>query len=219
MVLFCDIKNFVKNIQLIWRKNKMKNATVKVNIDGKSYLGIRNAADSVGLTYNQIVNCYKKNDGGTFVIDGKTISFGTRRKHLHTSRCCGVKCITTGKIYDSITEASKDAHAKLWTMSVKMQETGKFIDKKGHEYIRLQEMKKRTNNSYCVKTSTVRPVKSYTHKTAKVTPSAKTEIMSSNNLLLDTAIGSIKTGAVNLMKLKKYNEASSLLNILANLDK
>lgn len=57
-----------------------------------------------------------------------------------SKRACKVQCVETGKIFSSISEAARHLNVQTWTMSLKMEKAGKFIDKKGNTYIRLKPM-------------------------------------------------------------------------------
>lgn len=62
------------------------------------------------------------------------------------SKYCKVLQVNTGKIFKTIKEASEYAGVDSWTMSVKMEVAGSFIDKNGNEYKRLSPMI--TKNKY-----------------------------------------------------------------------
>lgn len=59
---------------------------------------------------------------------------------------CKVICITTGQEFDTIDAAARFAGAKRWTMGVKMETAGGFIDSEGREYRRESPME--TKNQY-----------------------------------------------------------------------
>jgi len=68
------------------------------------------------------------------------------RKPSHKKQSCPVYCETTGILYGTITEAARAAHADGWTMSLKMSNAGKYIDKDGNVYTRQKPMV--TKNHY-----------------------------------------------------------------------
>ena len=57
-----------------------------------------------------------------------------------------VTCITTGKVFKSISAAARAACAKMWTMSYKMDKAGSFVDSLGRKYTREKPMI--TKNNY-----------------------------------------------------------------------
>lgn len=59
---------------------------------------------------------------------------------------CPVICETLNKRFFSIKDAAKFAKVNNWTMSVKMETAGQFIDKEGNVYKRLKPMI--TKNAY-----------------------------------------------------------------------
>lgn len=67
---------------------------------------------------------------------------------------CGVTCVTNGKHFESILKASRYAGCNNWTMGLKMDIAGKFVDSLGRIYVRETPMK--TKNKYSAKTATVR---------------------------------------------------------------
>ena len=123
-----------------------------IEIDGKVYNSIKEAAEKYG--FNATYLCRLISDGKT-EYKNKTIKVlpaketkKSYKKAKDSCRACPVKCITTNEIFTSISEAAKSAKAKMWTMSLKMEKAGKFIDKEGKEYIRLAPMKSKDLSVY-----------------------------------------------------------------------
>ena len=127
-----------------------------------------------------------------------------------------VKCLETGKIYPSIGAIAKKLGVNMWTMSVKMEETGKFIDKQGNSYVRLSPMVKRVDHSYGFKTSSI--VRNI-HRN-KVEKSVKpVETVSSTPSKKDLIVQNLVKSASLLTDTKNYSQAAQVLNILSEFDK
>ena len=62
------------------------------------------------------------------------------RKSKKDKRNCPVICETLNRKFKTITAASKFAGVNEWTMGLKMQTAGQFIDKNGNVYKRLKPM-------------------------------------------------------------------------------
>lgn len=138
-----------------------------------------------------------------------------QRRNSEETKRVPVKCITTGKIYSSITEAAKDANVHMWTMSLKMENTGKFVDKNKNEYIRLKPMVQRTNRKYVgfgtssIERNVVR---------GKNTVSETSVIDKKIELSQDEMITQSLLKSANLLATsKKYKQAANVFEILANL--
>lgn len=126
-----------------------------------------------------------------------------------------VKCLETGKIYPSITSIAKKLGLNMWTMSVKMEETGKFIDKNGNTYVRLKPMVKRTDTSYGMKSSSVTR-ELHRHKN---NVSSLTSNVISTPSTKDLIIQNLVKSATLLTDNKNYTQAAQVLNILSEFDK
>lgn len=127
-----------------------------------------------------------------------------------------VKCLETGKIYPSIGAIARELGINMWTMSVKMEETGKFIDKQGKSYVRLSPMVKRTNNTYGFKTSSItRDI----HRNKKM--ESTVDVLNTPTQLSkkDIIIQSLVKSANLLTDTKNYSQAAQVLNILNDFDK
>lgn len=69
-----------------------------------------------------------------------TKGYQSPKKTRKDKRNCPVFCETLNKKFKTISAASKFAGVNGWTMGVKMQTAGQFIDKKGNVYKRLKPM-------------------------------------------------------------------------------
>lgn len=79
----------------------------------------------------------------------------TRAKKIKKAdkRACPVICETNNKRFKTITAAAKYAKANSWTMGMKMDVHGRFVDKLGNVYKRLKPMV--TKNVYNDKFDTI----------------------------------------------------------------
>lgn len=68
------------------------------------------------------------------------------KKAKNDKRNCPVICETLNRKFKTITAAAKHAHVNEWTMGLKMQTAGQFVDKEGNVYKRLKPMN--TNKVY-----------------------------------------------------------------------
>ena len=130
-----------------------------------------------------------------------------------SKRACPVLCETTGKMYPTIAAAARAAEANSWTMGIKMETTGKFIDKDGNTYVRTRPMVSKEGVSYNNKYSEmVRSVKHYIKK--KVDTSNNVE-----NKNESFEYSTLEKMAIDLISKKRYKEASTLCTVLNDLMK
>ena len=125
-----------------------------------------------------------------------------------------VKCLDTGKIYNTISEAARDAKIHMWTMSLKMEKNGKFIDKNGNTYVRLKPMVQRTNRQYCAGPANVSRTLIRTGKNTSQAATTKQVIISQEDMITQTLIKSANLLATS----KKYSQAADVFHILASLN-
>ena len=130
-----------------------------------------------------------------------------------TKRACPVLCETTGKMYPTITAAAKVAEVSSWTMSLKMETTGKFIDKDGNTYVRTRPMVSKEGISYSNKYSEViRPFQRYIEKKVDISNDVE-------NKTERFAYSTLEKTAVDLISKKRYKEASAICTVLNDLMK
>lgn len=133
----------------------------KITLNGKCFNSVMAAAKYFKVSYayfNKLVN-----------HDPEALDRLINKEAVNNRRGgtpCGVTC-SDGTTFKSIRDASKHANAKMWTMSLKMETTGKFVDKNGNEYYRNSPMRKRSDREYSCKTSTVRDIKEHVRQSIK----------------------------------------------------
>lgn len=202
-----------------------------VIVDGQTYLSVKDAATKLKLNSTSLYNALH-NGQNTFlghkierslktVAEYRAEQIAEQNKIKATvalsKKRCPVKCTSTGKLYGSISEAAREAGVHMWTMSIKMESTGKFIDKAGKEYVRLKPMQQHTNRDYGCKYSEVtRDIKHYTKKSTTkpvvsqvIVPEVKQEV--------ETVESSLLKSATLLSNAKNYTQAANVYNILASL--
>lgn len=129
-----------------------------------------------------------------------------------------VKCLETGKIYDSITALSKEVGKSSWTLGLKMHSAGKYVDKDGHTYIRLQPMKTRRN--YPVQHSpeiVERENGHHSHKKAVVEaikPSIEEILPAIEQQSTPSMFIAVENVAKELISKQQYEKASIILSAL-----
>lgn len=189
----------------------------KVRIGYKCFESIHEAAKSFGCSYLAMLKRFKAEGelkNNILTLD----SFELRRtkKNLYRKgpRGCHVLCTTTNKEYDSISAIAKAIGVDSWTMGLKMEKAGKFIDKNGNEYIRLTAMN--TNRDYPKqRPDLARSIVRSKQSTNKKVENA--EIKANNTLT--NAIDSIRKIAIEHIQNGSYAEASNLLEALTLLNK
>ena len=128
-------------------------------------------------------------------------------------RACPVLCETTGKMYSTIMAAAKAARAHPWTMSLKMETTGKFIDKDGNTYVRTKPMMSKEGITYSNKYSEmIRQVRPYIKKTVDISDNIESKTESFSYSALEKI-------AIDLISKKHYKEASAICTVLNDLMK
>lgn len=145
------------------------------------------------------------------ITSNTTVQTNSKAKN---NKSVPVKCMTTEKIYNSISEAAKDAGTNMWTMSLKMEQCGKFIDKNGNVYIRLKPMVQRTTRKYSAGPANVSRVYTHNVKNESVNETTKNEEVSLEDKIVQTLIESANL----LASAKKYSKAADVFNILASLE-
>lgn len=205
----------------------MRKPSVKIKIDNKLFIGIGNAAKYLGVKYQTIADAFKL---GRKEINGHSIErLDTPLKRakskikIKMKHSCPVLCTTTGKKYDSISDAARALNLDSWTIGLKMAKAGKFIDNNGNVYIRekpanykreypkqqpimLQEKKAFAKRS--------RPsIKKAVEKISKIKSPEKINV--SNTFLSNSEEETLQNVISGMIKAKQYNEASVLLKVLA----
>ena len=216
-------------------------------VDGKTFLSVKEAAAAYKLNptslYQALHNGQTKHCGYKICYSVKTVEAYRKEQAMLNKTTtttapttavtlakkkerCPVKCLTTGKHYPSISAAAKELGIHMWTMSIKMEDTGKFIDKNGNEYIRLKPMNKITDRTYNTKYSNItRDIRPYTKKTKNkqnivtpVQPVVITPVIPIKSKQSEVVSSLLKSASL-LVDNKNYSQAASIYNILADFDK
>lgn len=116
-----------------------------IDVNGKIFRSLSQAAKYIRISTSRLSELLKNKK--EFMYDNFRIQeINKPKKPKPRSKYCKVLQVNTGKIFNTISEASKYAGVDSWTMSVKMEVAGSFIDKNGNEYKRLSPMI--TKNKY-----------------------------------------------------------------------
>lgn len=201
------------------RKRKIKISVDNVPFDSVAEVAqlcdIKRATLYWCLSHNdkvKTVNGYKLECLGDHTFNLTKTDKSTTKESRHAVK---VKCLETGKVYPSIGAIAKKLGVNMWTMSVKMEETGKFIDKQGNSYVRLSPMIKRVDHGYGFTTSSI--TRDIQRKQVEV---SKTSVpVKSTVTIHDTIIQSLVKSASLLTDTRNYAQAAQVLNILNDFDK
>jgi len=134
-------------------------------------------------------------------------------------KACKVIC-SDGTVYNSIEQASKAAGVSGWTMGVKMETAGSFVDKNGNSYTRERPMETknvyRNTGNYMKKP---RQVKSTTVYTKPIVENIQpiTETPAANNTNAADAKQVLKEQSIKFIQQNDYNTAKVLLDIIDKL--
>ena len=135
---------------------------------------------------------------------------------------CPVYCETLNKTFKSIKEAAQFAKADNWTMSIKMDVAGQFVDKEGNVYKRLKPMD--TKNTYRNTGAALQKIfknKKSHSKQLNLIPTVnevkvekKVEVPNSMTLIKEV----LKENAMTFLSLDQYSQAKKNLDALASLE-
>ena len=210
----------------------MKKAKIFINVNDNFKGSVKEAAEFCNINYTSLYAALshkqktfkgyniKKLGNNQFFLETREpkLNFSTSKtKKIHKT-AVPVKCLETNTIYPSINAAAKSCNEHMWTMSVKMEETGKFIDKAGNTYIRLAPMIKRTNHTYGTKFSGItREIKPYTKNNKIENTNSISNVPA--NTTRNEIINNLVKSATLLTANKNYTEAAQVLTILSTFDK
>lgn len=182
---------------------------IRVRIGMKCYESMRDAARAFGCSYLAMLKRFKSE--GQVKNNILSLDSFELRHTAKANKCgkvgCPVRCITTGKEYSCISKAAKAIGVNSWTMGLKMEKAGKFIDNNGNEYIRLVPMQ--TNRDYpdtpanIVKERNVKSIKKHIVK-----------VVEEKNTSLEQALEIIKNEAIAKIKAGSYQEATKYIDAL-----
>lgn len=134
---------------------------------------------------------------------------------------CKVFCETTGKVYPSIKAAAKELGVNCWTMGVKMDVKGQFVDKQGNVYKRERPMESR--NVYFTKTDSLqnwnkvnqKPNKDvYKQSETKPEQTVMAEVLKPQATTENIAVKVLKEQAINFVNNGDYATAKTLLETI-----
>lgn len=194
----------------------MIQSKICVKIDGQHFDSIKAGAESLNCKPYLLYNCYA---GGKTTYNGHNLEF-TRTdgalfqiKKAKQSRhyTCPVLCTTTGVKYSSISAAAKVANCHNWTMGLKMEKAGKFIDKNGNEYIRERPMN--SSRTYPAQTPTVEKEVPFMNRKSNSVVSNTISASTLSNLNSEE-VKVLKSITTNLINSNQYNEAKLMIDIL-----
>lgn len=120
----------------------MSRTPKQVYVDGVKYNKCIDAEVALNLPRSGLSHALQH---GKTIYHGHKIELASNnitktKNKRHDSRTVKVLCVTTGKRYNRLKDASKAARCNPWTMSVKMETAGQFIDSLGNVYKRLTPM-------------------------------------------------------------------------------
>jgi len=124
-------------------------------------------------------------------------------------RNCPVICETLNKKFKTITAAAKHAHVNEWTMGLKMQTAGQFIDKEGNVYKRLKPMN--TNKVY---TNTGDTMQKEVKKHSKAIPVVAEQPAQPKVSGIALAKQILKGKAIDYIQNNNFNLAKELLDVV-----
>lgn len=201
----------------------MKKTSIPVIVEGKEFESISAAARMLNVssaqvwhkahttgTLNGLSICFKDktmSKAKTLEKDYQRNYIASKKKAASDKRNCPVICETLNKKFNSIKEASKFAKVNGWTMGMKMEAKGQFVDKNGNVYKRLKPMN--TKNVYTT------PTDSITKEIAHYTKAVNTPVVESAKV--NSPISILQNNAIDLIKAGNYKEASSFLSALETL--
>lgn len=144
---------------------------------------------------------------------GKTMRKSTKKDN----RNCPVHCETLNRTFKTITNAAKFAGVNKWTMGLKMETAGQFVDKKGNVYKRMKPMV--TDKAYTNTGDTVKRVRTGKRKVAeKHNDGSNVQIeMKHHTSRLDVVID-LMTLAHSAISERQYDKVIELCNALKILD-
>lgn len=182
----------------------------KVLIDNQLFNSIKEAAEFLDMnqiTLSSKLRKYKKCNIKDFNV--ALYQNAKKRKYIRkkeTKLGCGVLCTTTGKQFNTITEAAKHCNVNAWTMGLKMEKAGKFIDNDNNEYIRLSPMKSKDLSMYPKQIPELKRIVQRTAKEKLKNSIEQGKVKSEKDVLKDVVKSFINNN--------KYDEAIKLISVL-----
>lgn len=143
-----------------------------------------------------------------------------KTKLRHSTKNCPVFCETTNTTYDSITAAAREANVNSWTMGLKMDKAGKFIDKNGNVYVRSRPMQQTSDRDYGKQSPTLDRIITKHTKHSKPNKTTPLNLETVAKVIVHKEVDEITTLhniATSLANRRKYEEAASIFKVLGKL--
>ena len=187
----------------------MSKPTQRVIVEGKEFASITAAAKYLQSNTGALQYCLQNNRDRKF--NGLSIAYADKDKEAKiqaylnskptrtTSRIvCPVICETLNKRFSTINAAARFAGVNNWTMSVKMETAGQFVDKKGNVYKRLKPMQ--TKNCYANTGDTIMIEKPHHTKEVEQSKATISGIELARNILKDKVASYIQSDDFKIAK-------------------
>ena len=128
------------------------NKLVKIKVDGMIFDSLVKAAKFIKCNAYSISNKFTSAKSNKIEFKGHSVE-KIEANNLTVKSNAGrkkvkVKCVTTGEIFNSISDAAKALGINAWTFGLKMETNGKYVDAQGKEYVRETPINRSTNTEY-----------------------------------------------------------------------
>lgn len=171
---------------------------LKYNADRK-YKGLSIAYADADMEKNAVANIAS-------IKASRNAKIKAKKSKKIDKRACPVICETNNKRFKTITAAAKYAKANSWTMGMKMDVHGRFVDKEGNVYKRLKPMV--TKNKYMSKFDTI--TKEVHRGYNKAEPVADVKIQTDET----TPVIVLRNQAIDHIRNGNYNRAQQFIAAL-----
>lgn len=197
-------------------------------VDGVRYTYAGEAAEKLGneFTSGGLLYAARHNHNykGHHVVYASEYDAAKKQfeKPVKVSRkACKVFCETTGKVYPSIEAAAKAIGVSGWTLSMKMQVKGQFVDSNGNVYKRERPMD--SKNVYSTTSAGIKNWKQtgqkslrniYVQPTNEPEQTVMTEVLKPQATTESIAVKVLKEQAINFVNKGDYATAKTLLETI-----
>lgn len=125
---------------------------VKIKVDGMIFDSLVKAARFIKCNAYSISNKFTTMQSDKIEFKGHSVEKvkinDLMTKPKRGRKSVKVKCVTTGEVFNSISDVAKMLGVNAWTMGLKMETNGKYIDAQGKEYIRETPINRSGNTEY-----------------------------------------------------------------------
>ena len=195
----------------------------KVSINNKIYNTISEAAKAIGcfqqnlgLALKKGQTTYKGYNINKVIDDDKPIECSKSKSKRTVG--CPVTCITTNEKFNSIQAVANKLNLNAWTIGLKMEKAGKFVDKDGNEYIREMPIRSRKDNVVYPEQKPFM-LRENIEKVSRIkSVNITANIVKPVNIRQNT-ITTLQSVSENLLKNGMYKEASYICEALVQLTK